>query len=326
MVSVKDTEVTLIELVQPFDVNPIGRLFGGRILEWIANVGTVAAVRFSKGPAVLAYLDRHFFINPGFIGDVVRLRARIQYVGRSSMEVFIEASKNGGKTIITATTASYVAVDEYGQPRRILNKLEPRDEDERREYEEAKSRYEVRKGKIANRREERYNVSDPTVGLRWRIESSRWVTPQDAFTYNMVSAGRLLAWIDEVAGSLASEYAGTFTVTGSIDETAFYSPIHVGEIVRIAAGITYVGKSSIETMIHVTTEDAYGNVKKVCTAYYTYVAIDEKGRPIPVPKYEPSTDYEKAMFNEGLRRKNIRDLELAKIKAQLGLLKGSQGR
>jgi acyl-CoA hydrolase len=315
MVSVRDTEVVMLEMVQPFDANSIGRLFGGRILEWIANVGTVATVKFSRGPTVLAYMDRHFFLAPAFIGDTVTLRARVEYVGRSSMETYIEAIRrhNGEEVVMTMTTASYVAVDEYGQPRLVKNELKP-NPDELMIYNNAKARYEARKGRIANRREERYNVKDPTEGLRWRVESSRWVTPQDAFMANMVSAGRLLAWIDNIAASLASEYAKAVVVTGSIDDTIFYSPIRTGEIVRIAAGVTYVGRSSLEILIHVTTEDAYGNVKRVCTAYYTYVAIDDKGRPQPVPQYQPANDYERRLFEEGARRKALRDEEIRKLK------------
>ena len=315
MVSVRDTEVVMLEMVQPFDANSIGRLFGGRILEWIANVGTVATVKFSRGPTVLAYMDRHFFLAPAFIGDTVTLRARVEYVGRSSMETYIEAIRrhNGEEVVMTMTTASYVAVDEYGQPRLVKNELKP-NPDELMIYNNAKARYEARKGRIANRREERYNVKDPTEGLRWRVESSRWVTPQDAFMANMVSAGRLLAWIDNIAASLASEYTKSVVVTGSIDDTIFYSPIRTGEIVRIAAGVTYVGRSSLEILIHVTTEDAYGNVKRVCTAYYTYVAIDDKGRPQSVPQYQPANDYERRLFEEGARRKALRDEEIRKLK------------
>ncbi|WP_156769828.1 acyl-CoA thioesterase [Caldivirga maquilingensis] len=318
MVSIRDTEVTLLEMVQPFDANSIGRLFGGRILEWIANVGTVATVKFSRGPTVLAYMDRHFFLAPAFIGDSITLKARVEYVGRSSMETYIEAVRRhgGDQVIMTMTTAAYVAVDDYGQPRLIRNELKP-NPDELMIYNNARSRYEARKSKIVNRREERYNVNDPTENLRWRVESNRWVTPQDAFMSNMVSAGRLLAWIDNIAASLASEYAKSVVVTGSIDDTVFYSPIRTGEIVKIAVGISYVGKTSLETLIHVTTEDAYGNVKRVCTAYYTYIAIDDKGKPQPVPQYQPANDYERKLFEEGARRKMLRDEEIKRLKESM---------
>lgn len=313
----------MLEFVQPFDANSLGRLFGGRIVEWIANIGTVASARFSQGPTVLGYLDRHFFLNPAFIGDTVELRARVEYVGRSSMEMFIEAirhDKGGGRTRMTMTTASYVAINEYGQPRIIRNRLEPVG-DEVKLYDNAKARYEARKVKLANRHEERFRLTDPTEGLRWRVVSSRWVMPQDAFIHNMLSAGRLLAWIDNIAASLAGEYAGSVVVTGSIDDTIFYSPIHVGEIVNISAGITYVGKSSIETLIHVVAEDVYGNLRRVCTAYYTYVAIDENGKPRPVPMYQPSNDYERRLFEEGKVRKAARDEEIARLKQILGASK-----
>lgn len=316
MVSIKDTEVTLVEAVQPFDINSLGNLFGGRMLEWMANIGTVAATRFSRGPAVLAYLDRHFFIRPVRLGEFVILRARVEYVGTSSMEVRIEAWKEspGGKQeLVTMTTASYVAVDEYGVPRPINNVLEPTD-DEKQLYEEARRRYEERKKKIEDRKFRRFDLADPTKGLRWRVESSRWATPSDAFVGNLVSGGRLLAWLDEIAGLLAARYSGGAAVTGSVDETAFYAPIRVGDIVTVRAGITYVGKSSMEIMLDVIAEGTYGQARHVCTAYYTYVHVDSSGRPAPVPEYVPSNDYERRLFMEGERRRQVRDEELAKIK------------
>ncbi len=232
MVSIKDTEVTLVEAVQPFDINSLGNLFGGRMLEWMANIGTVAATRFSRGPAVLAYLDRHFFIRPVRLGgEFVILKARVEYVGTSSMEVRIEAWKEslgGRQELVTMTTASYVAVDEYGVPRPVKNVLEPAN-DEKQIYEEARKRYEERKRKIEDRRFRRFDLTDPTKGgLRWRVESSRWATPSDAFVGNLVSGGRLLAWLDEIAGLLAARYSGGAAVTGSVDETAFYAPISWG--------------------------------------------------------------------------------------------------
>ncbi|WP_243665802.1 acyl-CoA thioesterase [Vulcanisaeta sp. JCM 16159] len=260
------------------------------MLEWMANIGTVAATRFSRGPAVLAYLDRHFFIRPVRLGEFVILKARVEYAGKSSMEVRIEASKEspGGKQeLVTMATASYVAVDEYGVPRPINNVLEPTNE-ERRVYEEARKRYEERKIKIEDRKLRRFDLTDPTKGLRWRVESSRWATPSDAFIGNLVSGGRLLAWLDEIAGLLAARYSGGAAVTGSVDETAFYAPIRVGDIVTIRAGITYVGKASMEIMLDVIAEGAYGQARHVCTAYYTYIHVDSSGRPALFPSTCPA--------------------------------------
>ncbi|MFB6470665.1 MAG: acyl-CoA thioesterase [Vulcanisaeta sp. AZ3] len=316
MVSIRDTEVVLVEAVQPFDTNSLGNLFGGRMLEWMANIGTVAATRFSRGPAVLAYLDRHFFIRPVRLGEFVILKARIEYAGTSSMEVRIEAWKEapGGKqALVTIATASYVAVDEYGVPRPINNKIEP-SSDEFEMYEEARKRYEYRKKKIEDRKIKRFDLTDPTIGLRWRVESSRWATPSDAFVGNLVSGGRLLAWLDDIAGLLAARYSGGAAVTGSVDETAFYAPIRVGDIVTVRAGITYVSKSSMEILLDVIAGGAYGQVRHVCTAYYTYVHVDITGRPAPVAEYVPNNDAERKLFMEGERRKQVRDEELARLK------------
>jgi len=316
VVNIRETEATLITVAQSLDMNPLGNLFGGRMLEWMSNIGTVAATRFSRGPVVLAYLDRHFFLNPVRLGEVVVLRARIEYVGKSSMEVRISAHKEspmGGSTLITMATASYVAVDDYGLPRPLNNELKPAD-DEWGIFREAEERYMARKSRLKNRRDERFNTRDPTANLRWRLVSERWATPQDAFTSSMVSAGRLLAWMDEVAGILASRYCGGITVTGSVDDTAFYSPIRIGDIVSIRAGVTYVGRSSLEVMLNVIAEDRYGYRRHVCTAYYTLIHVGIDGKPKPVPQYIPSNDDEARLYREGELRRRIREEELKRLR------------
>jgi len=82
----------------------------------------------------------------------------------------------------------------------------------------------------------------------------------------------------------------------------------------VRAGISYVGKSSMKILLDVIAEGAYGQARHVCTAYYTYVHVDNTGKPAPVPEYVPSNDYERKLFMEGEARRRIRDEELAKVK------------
>lgn len=99
----------------------------------------------------------------------------------------------------------------------------------------------------------------------------------------------MLAWLDGVGALVAAEYAGGTVVTGSIGgDVAFYSPAYIGgDVVNVRAGITFVGKSTVEVMLNVVAEDKYGGTRHMCTAYYTFVHINEAGKPEPVPPYEP---------------------------------------
>jgi len=90
-VNISDTEVEVVRLVTPHNVNPIGTLYGGYMLQWLVDAGTIAAMDFSESDAVLGYLDRMHFIAPVKVGDIVKFRAWIVHVRRSSMTALVEA-------------------------------------------------------------------------------------------------------------------------------------------------------------------------------------------------------------------------------------------
>jgi Acyl-CoA hydrolase len=81
-----------------------------------------------------------------------------------------------------------------------------------------------------------------------------------------------LAWLDEIAGLLAARYSGGVAVTGSVDETAFYAPIRVGDIVTVRAGISYVGKSSMEILLDVLPRAPMGRLD-MCVRHTTRTSM-----------------------------------------------------
>ncbi len=322
--NIKDTRVVLIHYVMPEYANPVGFLYGGRMMDWIATAGTLAASRVAKGIVVLGSMDDIFFINPVKVGDIVTLTAQVEYVGRSSMEVSVrvesENPETGKSRLATYAYLAFVAVDREVRPRPVKVKIVPGDENEKRIYENAKRRRVARMRRLADRRRKVMDTSDPTQGLRWRLESPRAVFPEDTFIGNIMFAGKLLMMIDEAAGILASRYARGAVVTAGIDAMDFYAPIRVGEAVRLMIGLNYVGRTSMELGVKVVAENLVtGEEKHTCTAYLTFVHIGDDGRPRPLPRYSPRSLVEKKRWAEAALRREARLERLRNLKSELSM-------
>ena len=111
------------------------------------------------------------------------------------------------------------------------------------------------------------------------------VLPNDTNTMGNVLGGRVLHWIDLAAAIVAHRHCRSETVTVSMDQVSFLAPIRVGQLAVIAARMTFVGKTSMEIRVDVQSEDLLnGDRRQTSTAYLTFVAVDKKGRPAPVPR------------------------------------------
>lgn len=133
------------------------------------------------------------------------------------------------------------------------------------------------------------------------------MTPDKANFSGNVHGGTLLKYLDEVAYACASRYAGQYVVTLSVDQVNFRQPVHVGELVTFLASVNYVGNTSMEIGIKVVTEDIrQKTVRHTNSCFFTMVALDESGRPVPVPKLTPQTTDQKRRFAQAQQRRQIR--------------------
>lgn len=131
--------------------------------------------------------------------------------------------------------------------------------------------------------------------------------PMDANVVGNVFGGTILRLIDEVASIVALKHARSNIVTASIDRMDFYSPVYVGDMLRLIASINFVHKTSMEIGVRVEAENPLtGEVRHTGTCFLTYVALDSKRKPIPVPRLEPKTEDEKRRWNEALERRKVR--------------------
>ena len=127
-----------------------------------------------------------------------------------------------------------------------------------------------------------------------RVDMVQLVLPNDANTLGNVLGGMVLHWIDLAAAVVAHRHCRTQCVTASIDQVSFEAPIKVGQLALITGRLTYAGRTSMEIRVDVQCEDLLTARRvQTSTAYLTFVAIDKKGRPVPVPPLLLETEHER---------------------------------
>ncbi len=118
--------------------------------------------------------------------------------------------------------------------------------------------------------------------------------------------GRLLYWMDIVAGIAAQRHANSRVVTVSVDNVSFKYPIRFGNVVTLRAQVSKAFNSSMEVYITVTGEDHMGNSYQSNTAFFTMVALDDINKPTLVPEAVPENEYERKMFDGAENRRKVR--------------------
>uniref|UniRef100_A0A7C4DZR7 Acyl-CoA thioesterase n=1 Tax=Caldiarchaeum subterraneum TaxID=311458 RepID=A0A7C4DZR7_CALS0 len=303
--------------VMPHDSNAIGRLHGGVLMEWMVSAAALCGVRFSKGEVVLAALDDLFFMNPVSVGDMVVVKAWVEYAGHSSMEVGVSAyayPRIVGEPMLTTTSHMFfVAVDRTGSPRPLPTQIKPTKEEEQL-YSLAEQRAEKRRKILNDRKTMSLDTSEYGPDARYRMKSSHLVAPSDATMGGIMSGGKLLHLLDEMAGAVAISYAKTVAVTGAVDSTSFHYPIRQGSIVDVELVLTGVGRSSAEVAAKVITENPSSGVRRhAATTFFTMVAVDSAGKPVPMPPFEPSNEGEEKRLREMRARRAIRQRRLEEM-------------
>lgn len=119
--------------------------------------------------------------------------------------------------------------------------------------------------------------------------------------------GIMMQWIDVCAGVAAMRHASGAVVTASIDRLDFLSPVRVGEIVVLQAMVNYAGRTSMEVGCRVETEDMRTGTRRYVTkSYLTFTAIDDHGKPRPIPALELVTDNDRRRHADAEKRRTER--------------------
>ena len=118
--------------------------------------------------------------------------------------------------------------------------------------------------------------------------------------------GRLMEWIDIVAGVATRRHSGRNVTTASVDTLSFKAPAYLNDTVSIEGVVTCTGRTSMEVRVDTYVEALDGQRSMINRAYLVLVALDAQGHPTPVPPLLAETDEEKAEQEAGLRRTALR--------------------
>ena len=139
------------------------------------------------------------------------------------------------------------------------------------------------------------------------VVMAQQMNPQDANPAGNVHGGVIMKLIDTAAGVVASRHARSNVVTASIDRLDFLHPVLVGDFVTLRASLNFVGKTSMEVGVRVEAENLIpGERHHTSTAYLTFVAIDEKRRPLALPPLILQTEEQQRRNQEAKVRREDR--------------------
>jgi acyl-CoA hydrolase len=155
---VRDSQSEMAEIVLPNDANPLAALLGGRLMHWIDLAGAMAAHRHSRSYAVTASVDHIDFLVPVRVGDLVILRSSVNRVFHTSMEVgvkvFVENYLADTAQHVASAYLTFVAVDAKGNHLKVAPVI-PETDDQKRRYDDAGRRREIRRAELQRRRKPR---------------------------------------------------------------------------------------------------------------------------------------------------------------------------
>lgn len=138
------------------------------------------------------------------------------------------------------------------------------------------------------------------------IEHIYQIRPEHLNAAGRLFGGKLMEWIDEIAGLVGMRHSGGNITTASVDNLRFIRGAFQHDLVVLIAKVTYVGNTSMEIRVDTYVEDYEGTRKPINRAYLTLVAVDDKGVPRQVPSILLETESEKAEWKAAEKRKELR--------------------
>jgi acyl-CoA hydrolase len=139
------------------------------------------------------------------------------------------------------------------------------------------------------------------------VTMAQLVLPSDTNALGTIFGGKVMAWIDIAAAIAAGRHARKPVVTASIDALHFVAPVKLGHVVHVKAMVNYAGRTSMEVGVRVDSENPVtGETHHTATAYTTFVALDDHGRPTQIPPVAPETPEEKRRYEAAVKRREAR--------------------
>ena len=138
-------------------------------------------------------------------------------------------------------------------------------------------------------------------------EYAELALPNDVNKLGNIFGGKVMHLVDLAGAMAAIRHARLPVVTASVDSLQFLHPVHSGELILLRSSVNRAFRSSMEVGVKVITENLMtGERLHTCSAYLTFVALDENGKPTPVPCVIPETEEEKRRYREAGERREYR--------------------
>lgn len=153
------------------------------------------------------------------------------------------------------------------------------------------------------------NQKPRTVGES-QSEMAEVVLPNDANPLGNLLGGRLMHLIDIAGAMAAHRHCRSYVVTASMDHIDFIAPVHVGDLLILKSSVNRAFRTSVEVGVKCFVENYIAGTRRhISSAYLTFVAVDNRGRHLPVPPLAPQSQEEKRRYQDAGRRRELRKAE-----------------
>lgn len=143
------------------------------------------------------------------------------------------------------------------------------------------------------------------------------VLPTHTNALGTIFGGQIMSWVDIAAAISAQKHSRRAVVTASIDALNFLAAVKVGYVVHIRAQVNYTGKTSMEVGVRVDAENPLsGELTHCVSAYTTFVALNDNGKPVAVPPVIPVTPDDKRRMEHAKKRREARLRLAEELKVQ----------
>jgi len=147
-----------------------------------------------------------------------------------------------------------------------------------------------------------------------RVETAQVVLPGHTNGMGTLFGGVVMQWIDVAAAIAATRHAGGTVATASMDRLHFLRPVRVEEFVIVKAEVSFAAHTSMEVEVEVFAENPWTAERATAThAFLTFVALDEHGKPRPVPRLITETVAERRRFEQAAKRRAARLREKSEL-------------
>lgn len=149
-----------------------------------------------------------------------------------------------------------------------------------------------------------------------QVVMTQLVLPSHTNSIDSIFGGVIMSWIDIAAAIAAQRHSGREVVTASIDSLSFIAPVYKGWVVNLKSNVNFVSRTSMEVGVRVDAENPKtGYTFHTASAYLTFVALGDNGKPIEIGTVTAESDLEKRWFHGAQKRRQLR-LQMRQLKAQ----------